>query len=877
MVAQPSRWPLVGRDEELELLDVVARSGPVVVAGPAGVGKSRLVATWLDTFAGRTTTVVATRATATIPFGAFASWAPSTLDVGADRLATLRAIAGRLVDDGPTTLVVDDAHLLDPGSAALVLHLVRHTAVRVVATLRSGEPCPDPIAALWAQEDGTRIDLRPLAEEECAVLAAHRLDGRLQSSARRRLWALSEGNPMHLRETTEAALAQGRLVFTDGAWGWTGALAGTPRLVDLVEARLGRLSEDDRWVLEVVALGEPLPLDVLAAVADLERVDALEATGLLVLRPRADGEVVGLGHPLYGEVLRSMVTRLRSRQQHRALAEAATQHDLHRRDPLRVALWWQEAQAPSGDASLLVAASGRATVLQDYELSAGLADAAAAAGGGVPALLARSRALGLMGRGAEATACLREAAAAAETPAEVTEVARLRAVGSFWRDRGGRAAAEVVDAARAALPEAFGPSVAATGACIAVFALDLPRARALAGSVVAAASADAVASALARAAAGLATAWQGDATPLLAEYANLVPVVIGVLGVDPLPAALAVTGYQVAMVLEGRLDAGAATFERLLDRAGGDDDVYLAMPALLGARVALDQGRVVTAADRARQARELMGEDRPYVFGRPAVAGATLASAAAQAGDPTTAEVAVERAAARTDAWVPDAAAHLDLARAWASAAAGHLTEAAEGALVVADRMRAVGAGGLEVLALLDATRLGAAAWTVDRLEVLRSRSTGAWTAAAAALARALVDLDRVALDAASAHYEDMGAWLVAAEAAAQAAAAHGRAGMRHGEAAARRRANDLLARCEGASTPLLAGLDRLDVVGGLTAREREVALMAADGATNREVASALGLSTRTVNSHLNHTYAKLGTSDRGELARILAPARPPR
>ena len=42
---------------------------------------------------------------------------------------------------------------------------------------------------------------------------------------------------------------------------------------------------------------------------------------------------------------------------------------------------------------------------------------------------------------------------------------------------------------------------------------------------------------------------------------------------------------------------------------------------------------------------------------------------------------------------------------------------------------------------------------------------------------------------------------------------------------------------------------------------------MAATGRSNREVADALGLSVRTVNSHLNHTYAKLGTSDRDDLA----------
>jgi DNA-binding CsgD family transcriptional regulator len=874
MAGAPSRWPLVGRDEELTLLDAVARTGPVVVAGAAGVGKSRLVASWRETVDEPTTAVVATRASATIPFGAFAPWAPTGLDPGADRLGTLRTVADALAAVGGT-VVVDDAHLLDPASAALVLHLVRHTPVGVVATLRSGEPCPDPITALWVHEDGTRIDLRPLSEDECATLAARRLGGRLHASARRRLWALAAGNPMHLRETTEAALEQGRLVAADGAWSWTGSLAGTPRLVDLVEARLGRVDADDRRVLELVALGEPLPIEVLGALAPEERVEALEAVRLLALRATAAGEVVGLGHPLYGEVLRATTSRLRARQHHHDLAVAATDHDLHRRDPLRVALWWQQAEAPSGDAALLVAASTRAMVLQDYPLSAGLAEAGVAAGGGVPALLAVSRVHGLTGRPVEAAAALDAAAGTARTPAEVAEVALSRTIGAFWRDRHCRGAATVVEEARATLPPDRWAGVAATGGCVAVLSCDLARARALATDAIAEAPPGGVAATLGRVVEVLAATWQGDGRPLLAAYPDLLPAILSVIALDPVPAALAVTGYQAAMVLEGQLDVGVATFEQILARAGQDDDVYLAMPALLTARTALDQGRVATAADRARQARELMGEDRPYVFGRVVVAGATLATARAQAGDARGAAEAVARAEARADAWIPDAAAHLALARAWTLAAAGQLTDAADGALAVADRMRAAGAGAFEAIALLDATRMGAAARTAAPLADLTARAPGPWVVAAAALARALADHDRGALDEVSNRFAAMGAVLLAAEAAAQATIAHGRAGIRHAEAASRRRAQDLLARCEGAATPLLAGLDRRAVADELTAREREVAAMAAAGRTNREIATALGVSVRTVNSHLNHAYAKVGTSDREELARLLRPAEP--
>ena len=58
----------------------------------------------------------------------------------------------------------------------------------------------------------------------------------------------------------------------------------------------------------------------------------------------------------------------------------------------------------------------------------------------------------------------------------------------------------------------------------------------------------------------------------------------------------------------------------------------------------------------------------------------------------------------------------------------------------------------------------------------------------------------------------------------------------------------------------------------GLTAAERRVAALAAEGRTNREVAAALFLGERTVETHLSHVYAKLGIRSRAELARRYKP-----
>jgi DNA-binding CsgD family transcriptional regulator len=55
-----------------------------------------------------------------------------------------------------------------------------------------------------------------------------------------------------------------------------------------------------------------------------------------------------------------------------------------------------------------------------------------------------------------------------------------------------------------------------------------------------------------------------------------------------------------------------------------------------------------------------------------------------------------------------------------------------------------------------------------------------------------------------------------------------------------------------------------------LTPRERRLAEMAAEGHTNRQIAEALFITTKTVETHLRHVFAKLGIASRGELPEAL-------
>ena len=102
--------------------------------------------------------------------------------------------------------------------------------------------------------------------------------------------------------------------------------------------------------------------------------------------------------------------------------------------------------------------------------------------------------------------------------------------------------------------------------------------------------------------------------------------------------------------------------------------------------------------------------------------------------------------------------------------------------------------------------------------------------------------------------------------------------GDREGAARELRRAHDVFARI-GAETELSGARDQLrdlgarpparvitEGAGALTGREREIARLVAARKSNKEIGVALGISSRTVSTHLSNVFAKLGVGSRGEL-----------
>ncbi len=173
-----------------------------------------------------------------------------------------------------------------------------------------------------------------------------------------------------------------------------------------------------------------------------------------------------------------------------------------------------------------------------------------------------------------------------------------------------------------------------------------------------------------------------------------------------------------------------------------------------------------------------------------------------------------------------------------------------------------------ELWAWRDAARYGAAAEAADGLEVMIDHVDPPLPAAFAAAARALAHRDPDALVAAASDLADLGLMLDAAELLATAA--------RHAEARGDRRgAQRCIADLEvlrrqipGVETPALR---TRPTVAALSARELEVATMAADGQRDADIAATLVVSLRTVHAHLRAVYTKLGIAGRTDIAAALA------
>jgi ATP/maltotriose-dependent transcriptional regulator MalT len=338
MARRVSSPEMVGRSETLAALTLALEHAPgvVLVAGDAGIGKTRLVREFA---ASAEATVLwgdcVPMQAGELPYAPFATAlrglagptppaAAEPADARAQRFEAVVSALGRLARDGPVVLVIEDLHWADGASQDLLRFLVRNLSEQpllVLATVRTDEPdVPAPLQRLIAEltRSAERFDLAPLDHDETARQIAGILGTDPDHATVARIHARAEGNPYF---TEELLAADGR----------------SASLRSVLLARVADLDPGARRVLELVAtMGQAVDHDLLMRVTgDGEgTVVGLVDRGVLV----CDGDRYRFRHALAGEVIAAEVPTPVRRAHHAALARAieagppdpaALSHHLH--------------------------------------------------------------------------------------------------------------------------------------------------------------------------------------------------------------------------------------------------------------------------------------------------------------------------------------------------------------------------------------------------------------------------------------------------------------------------------------------------------------------------------------------------------------------
>ncbi|QFZ20873.1 helix-turn-helix transcriptional regulator [Saccharothrix syringae] len=859
-------WPLVGRTEELNRISASIRrrngSAGVVLIGAAGVGKTRLAQEALAVAEQRGALVrwvAGTASARTLPLGAFAATL-KLADLDPTR-AVPEAAEALLADAGPAgvVVVVDDAHLLDELSAVLVHQLVLRKAAGVLLTLRTGEPVPDAVTALWKDGHLPRLELEPLSCPQTAALVETRLGGPVDDAAVRRLWSITQGDALYLRQLVDHEVASGRLRESVGVWRWSGRLDLSPALLELVSTRIGELPQHQLDVLDVLAFGGPLEVPLLTELTGTRAMEEMEARGLIEVLPDGRRWRARLADPMFGEVRRRRAGALYARRLRRRIASALGAAGGRRADDaLRRAVLLLDSDAQP-EVALLTEAARRAVELGDLALATRLARAAVSAGGGFEARLLLGNALGWAGRVAEAGGEWAALRALARTDLQHAQAAVARAKVLAWAGRPVEAEAElaattgdesadlVLAGVRSVLDAYLGRTVRAAGAGAEVLAHPgCPEA------------------AVPSASWGLAMA-SGGRGRLDDVGAALRRVEVEAPGVGLHERALVVMFSARGLLLAGLPDQADLVARRFrgscTDSPARPVDV---VTSFMAAESATFRGQVETAARRYRQAVAARHGTDSNGWSFTGLVG--LAIALGMRGEPVPARRALLEMTAEHHPTCVYLAPNVLLARAWVVAAEGGVSEAATVARQAAEVAASQGQSAVEVLALHTAVCFGDRT-VAGRLARLATEVDGPRAQVAAAHARALAADDGPGLQAVSVRLEQLGALLVAVDAAAQAAVAHFRHN-RHGSAqTAAARARRLAESCEGARTPALAALTAPPKI---TRRQREILTLVAGGLSNADIAQRLFVSVRTVENHLYRVSTKLGISNRAQLAALV-------
>lgn len=888
MLTSTPSWPLVGRAPDLSrVVDALAEPSGVgvVIAGTGGVGKSRLAHEVLDrkVAAGEAVArTLATRSSSTVPLGALIPIFPTSHD-RAPTLQTARRALTELAESGSLVLFVDDAHLLDDLSAAVVLSVASDPRINVLATIRTGEPAPDAITALWKDAGAFRLDLDPLDRSTVARLLADVLGGPVDDLGLDRLMRLCGGRPFALQQIVQAASRSGQIRRNGSGWIVDADLAVPTPIAELIDDSLERVGGRAVELVATLALTEPLPVAVIDRLGLRSELEVLEDRGLVRVTEQSTASpvvpvtdqvsspclIARLDQGLYGDVALARTGALRRRSLLTACSRALLAADPSEADRFRALLWRFEA-GESIDPDVLVQGARWAYGAGDHRCTRDLAEAAWKMRRNFAAGHLFGFALSRTNRGAEAEAVL---AAATELACDDQErvLAALARTENLQRGLGDVAAALrcCIDAEATVEAPSWRAELRAHRAMMLTQTGAIDGALTLVAPLLDEANRAPRAYVKAAYAAGIALVHAGRPQRATALALDALPLHEAIWRRELFQTEPGVHHLTSLFAMLGQGDLGEAASLLTVAR----DLTRPALPRYAHAWVLLMSGigdlltgSAVDGQDHFVAAEPIFLQGNQREVARWCRAGA--ATCAALAGDVATADRHLE---AVDELDVPGLRlnqAMIDEARGWRHAATGD-REAARStftagigeAVALGDRFGAA--------RLLHAkARLGAADDVSHRMDRLAADSESPLIDLMAFHVRSLTAgspaaLSRDVSEAAERH----GALLWAAEAAAEAVRRTKQEGDQREAARFARRTDALIERCQGVRTHLTMLTAGPEV---LTARERDVARLAADRLSSKEIAAHLHLSSRTVDNHLRRIYRKLGVSGRRDLASAL-------
>ncbi|HET7037216.1 MAG TPA: AAA family ATPase [Thermomicrobiaceae bacterium] len=247
----------------------------------------------------------------------------------------LAAVAARR----PLVLVLDDLHWADPASLDFLRVLARdlhHQPILLLATYRSDEltrrhPLHALLPLLVREAGAARLELQRLTEGDRRALIDQRYQLPEADASRLAAYlrAHAEGNPLYAGELLRMLEESRVLVRTENGWqlGQLGQVHLPPLLLQVIEARLGRLDEVTRELLQVAAvIGQEVPLalwqQVSEASDDILAAAIEQGQAAFLIEEVAGGASYRFRHALLREALYQEVIAPRRRLWHRAVAES---------------------------------------------------------------------------------------------------------------------------------------------------------------------------------------------------------------------------------------------------------------------------------------------------------------------------------------------------------------------------------------------------------------------------------------------------------------------------------------------------------------------------------------------------------------------------